>query len=78
MINLTNNTNQKIYIYLCRDGDLHQIAFLEPGRCTIQSLQKGEIIHCKLSETIENVQVPTKTFKMKTIQDENIILIQKI
>lgn len=78
MINLTNNTNHKIYIYLLRGGDLLQIAFLEPGKCTIQPLKSGQTIQCKLSETIEEIAVPTKTFKMKTIHDETIILIQKI
>ena len=78
MINITNNTNDSIFLFLKRNEDLYQIGFIEEKKSILKDLNRGEMIEFKLSSQIGDVIYPTKTFQIKTIGNDSFINIGSI
>ena len=76
MINITNNSTNSVFVYLKRNQDLHQIAYLEGKECILRDLQKGQILEFKLTSQIGEVTFPSKTFKMKEVGEDSFIIIR--
>ena len=76
MINVTNNTNLKVFVYLTVNKDLLQIGVLDPGKCLVRDIQRGQFIEIKMAESLNDIVYPSKTIKVKEIKDNSIVLIR--
>tara|TARA_Y100001970_G_C13622418_1_gene550180 strand:+ start:179 stop:406 length:228 start_codon:yes stop_codon:yes gene_type:complete len=75
MINIVNNSRQTVYIFHLYDGNVLQIGLIEPNKSLLRDLKKGNKIQINSILRYKNITVPWDIIDIKTIGENNFILI---